>query len=183
MNGDSRSANDAKEYILNMLQQSRPQSNAHTHENRNRNDYRNETRNEGRNETRNDYRNDNAERIEIYQDKVGMVIGRGGSKIRELQETHGVRINIDRNTNQNGMSSVSITGDHEKVQDAIREIKDLCGDGGPPPPQREQETQPEPMDAEPFVQIDWQAAARESVSISFIFIVHFRFSEMFGFYY
>lgn len=108
-------------------------------------------------------RNDNGESIEINPDKVGMVIGRGGSKIRELQDKYSVRINVDRNQNQNGMSSVSLTGDSTKIRDAIREIKELIDDA---PARETKESKPEPMEEEAFVTIDWQAAARESVGIS-----------------
>lgn len=105
--------------------------------------------------------NNNGERVEIYPEKVGTIIGRGGCMIRELQENHGVRINVDKNPNHNGMVTVSVSGDN--VQEAISKIKELVGDQ----PQKVEQSAPEPMEEEqPFVQIDWQAAARESVRLS-----------------
>lgn len=104
--------------------------------------------------------NNDGARIEINPDKVGTIIGRGGCVIRELQENHGVRINVDKNPNYNGMVAVSVSGDN--VQEAISKIKELVGDQ----PQRVEQSValPEPMEEE-FVQIDWQGAARESVRI------------------
>lgn len=108
--------------------------------------------------------NNGGERVEIYPEKVGTIIGRGGCVIRELQENHGVRINVDKNPNHNGMVTVSVSGDN--VQEAISKIKELVGDQ-----KMVEHSAPEPLqEEEPFVQIDWQAAARESVRLAiFIF--------------
>lgn len=141
VSGDSRDVNDAKKHIEDMLSRSRSQSNSRNTDQRDR----------GRG-------NNDGERIEIYSDKVGTIIGRGGCMIRELQENHGVRINVDKNPNHNGMVSVSVSGDN--VQEAISKIKELVGDV----PQKVEQSVQEPMEEE-FVQIDWQGAARESVRI------------------
>lgn len=112
--------------------------------------------------------NNDCERVEIYPDKVGTIIGRGGCVIRELQENHGVRINVDKNPNHNGKVTVTVSGDN--VTEAITKIKELVGDQA----QKVEQSAPEPMEEEPFVQIDWQAAARDSVRfVSFCFCCPF----------
>lgn len=107
-----------------------------------------------------------SETLEIYPDKVGSVIGRGGETIRNIQETFKVRVNIDKNT-----SVVTVSGSQGDVTRAIGRIKELVGQTneshrndsyGSHSQQPQQNNQaPESME---FEVIDWQAAARESVS-------------------
>lgn len=105
-----------------------------------------------------------SETLQIYPDKVGSVIGRGGETIRNIQETFKVRVNIDKYT-----SIVTVSGSQGDVTGAIDKIKELIGEpneshrndsyGSQPAQQNNQA--PESME---FEVIDWQAAARESVS-------------------
>lgn len=139
VSGNSHDVNDAKKHIEDMLSRSRSQSNTRNSDQRDR----------GRG-------NNDGERVEIYPDKVGTIIGRGGCMIRELQDNHGVRINVDKNPNHNGMVTVTVSGNN--VKEAITKINELVGDQ-----QKVEQSAPEPMEEEPFVQIDWQAAAKESV--------------------
>jgi polyribonucleotide nucleotidyltransferase len=61
---------------------------------------------------------------------VGAIIGRGGSKIKELQEESGARINVDKNH-----FVVTISGDDyavEKAREAVNAI--LSGNRSASPP-------------------------------------------------
>lgn len=123
----------------------------------------------GSNDTRNSYdfgsqSNEHKETYEIYPDKVGTVIGRRGATIQELQDKFKVRINVDKNTNYNGKSSVNVSGNQTDVHEAINSIKELVGDMMNDSNKMDQSNrnEPEPME---FEMIDWQAAARESVRI------------------
>lgn len=147
--------------------QSNSNRNFDRNESRNSNNFeRNESRSSNhfdRNESRNNYRNDSQEyrkTIEIYQEKVGTVIGRGGSTIKELQSKFRIKVNVDRNQNQNGKIDVNLSGDKKDVEAAVNEINNLVEDRQYSHNKAE-ESKPEPMEFEP---IDWQAAARECVS-------------------
>lgn len=129
-----------------------------------------ERRNDG--SRNNDSRsNDNKDTYEIYPDKVGLVIGRAGATIRDIQDKFKVRVNIDKNENHNGKAVVTVSGSQNDVTKAIDKIKELVGEsnaygsqqngfGSQSQPQQNK-SELERMEYEP---IDWQAAARESVS-------------------
>lgn len=173
--GSARDAADAKREIENLISSNRSGGG----------------RNFDRNERNDRSRNDNSryesrsesfkDTLEIYPDKVGTVIGRGGETIREVQDKFKVRVNIDKNTNYNGKSTVAVSGGRNDVASAIDHIRNLVGE----PAQNGAHSnsygsqnnygshqQPEPMEYEV---IDWQAAARESVSH---FNRIFEFSEL-----
>jgi len=63
--------------------------------------------------------------IEIESNKVGMVIGRGGGKIREIQENFNVHVKIDRDPGENGLTGVTIRGEEASIQQAKHFIQDL----------------------------------------------------------
>jgi len=63
--------------------------------------------------------------IEIEPNKVGMVIGRGGGKIREIQENFNVHVKIDRDPGVNGLTGVTIRGEEASIQQAKDFIQDL----------------------------------------------------------
>ncbi|KAH6688375.1 KH domain-containing protein [Plectosphaerella plurivora] len=71
---------------------------------------------------------------------VGLIIGRGGETIRDLQERSGCHINItSENKSVNGLRPVNLIGTREtaaRAKDFIMEIveSDSRGDGQPPPP-------------------------------------------------
>lgn len=125
--------------------------------------------------------------IEIDHSNVGLIIGRSGAKIRELEEKFKVVLRIgklmkfcmrifgriividdiaDKNSNENGRATVCIRGDARDIEQVTSEINELTkerqGSGGF---ERQREA-PKQMDTAPsdFVIIDWQAAAKESVS-------------------
>ncbi|XP_005101546.1 protein BTR1 isoform X3 [Aplysia californica] len=54
---------------------------------------------------------------------VGKIIGRGGSKIRDLEQDSNARIKISRDEDENGMKSVEISGTDEEIDAAKRMIE------------------------------------------------------------
>lgn len=98
-------------------------------------------------------------------------------------------ITLDRNANQDGKATVEIVGDPSVAQTVESEIRQCIGESSrfqssnqssnymsstnnssftrPPSP-------PPQADAEPFVGIDWQAAARESVSFSIQLLISMK---------
>lgn len=106
-------------------------------------------------------RNEHSQLIEIYPEKVAVIIGRGGCKIKELQSKFRVHISVDRNENQNRKIDVKISGDRSDVENAIDDITKLTQDvdiSSFSEPKRD----PQPVESEP-VMIDWQAAAKQCV--------------------
>lgn len=73
----------------------------------------------------NNYADGSSSNIEIDSNKVGMVIGRGGAKIREIQESFNVHVKIDREAGQNGYTGVTIRGDDTAIESAKTYIQDL----------------------------------------------------------
>ncbi|XP_076462153.1 putative ATP-dependent RNA helicase DDX43 [Babylonia areolata] len=61
--------------------------------------------------------------------ECGKIIGRGGSKIRELQDTTQARIKVSRDDESDGTRKVQIFGSEEAVADAKQRIEDLLGLG------------------------------------------------------
>jgi len=66
--------------------------------------------------------------MEIPSDKVGRVIGKGGSRIRELSETSGCRININKDQQGGETTQVELTGDPEAQNRAKQMIEDVCSE-------------------------------------------------------
>jgi far upstream element-binding protein len=81
---------------------------------------------------------------------VGLIIGRGGETIRDLQERSGCHINItSENKSVNGLRPVNLIGTREtaaRAKDFIMEIveSDSRGDGQPPPPMAKKSGPPPP---------------------------------------
>jgi len=71
------------------------------------------------------YAEGSASSIEIDSNKVGMVIGRGGAKIREIQENFNVHVKIDRDPGQNGFTGVTIRGQDSAIESAKTYIQEL----------------------------------------------------------
>ncbi|XP_066599442.1 probable ATP-dependent RNA helicase DDX43 [Prorops nasuta] len=66
--------------------------------------------------------------IYINSSKVGKVVGKGGSKIRELQDISQASIQIDRNKCDDGNTAITITGETEAQERAKQLIEKLVGD-------------------------------------------------------
>lgn len=63
--------------------------------------------------------------IEIDSNKAGLVIGRGGTKIHEIQDNFNVHVRVDRTPGPNGCSGVSIKGEEAAIQQAKQYIQNL----------------------------------------------------------
>ncbi|GAB5353382.1 hypothetical protein AAMO2058_000031900 [Amorphochlora amoebiformis] len=77
--------------------------------------------------------------IEIPQDKVGLLIGKGGETIRNLQQTTGCRIQVTRDSeaDQNAHTrSVNLQGTDRQMAHAETEIENLMNQQPQPPPQQ-----------------------------------------------
>ncbi|XP_060077446.1 probable ATP-dependent RNA helicase DDX53 [Ylistrum balloti] len=61
----------------------------------------------------------------VYNNDVGKIIGKGGSKIRELQEQTGARIKVSREENDDGENKVDIQGSEEARKKAKEKIEEL----------------------------------------------------------
>ncbi|XP_059147557.1 far upstream element-binding protein 3-like isoform X2 [Physella acuta] len=65
----------------------------------------------------------------VESSNVGKIIGRGGSKIRDLEQDSNARIKISRDEDEDGMKSVEISGTTEEIENAKRLIE-KCLSGG-----------------------------------------------------
>ncbi|KAG1714858.1 putative ATP-dependent RNA helicase DDX43 [Nymphon striatum] len=77
------------------------------------------------------YRESNSFELRIPKNTVGMVIGKGGSKIRELQETSGAHINIEKSgagDYNDTQTLVTISGDNDCIQHAKDLINSLISE-------------------------------------------------------
>ncbi|XP_031637744.1 probable ATP-dependent RNA helicase DDX43 [Contarinia nasturtii] len=170
--GGMRESHEAKRFILDLVSSNRYESrgsNLRGYEQRNDNTRSFESRS---NEQQ------HKDTLEIYPDKVGMVIGRRGTTINEVQDKFKVKVNIDKNTNYNGKATVTVSGgSRSDVANAIENINGLVGDSNACHGSHQQQTswahelQPDSgaswqkQDTNSTIQmetIDWQAAARES---------------------
>jgi len=64
-------------------------------------------------------------KMDIDSKKVGMVIGRGGGKIREIQDNFNVHVKIDRDPGLNGLTGVTIRGQEGSIEQAKQFIQEL----------------------------------------------------------
>uniref|UniRef100_A0A2C9L7A0 RNA helicase n=1 Tax=Biomphalaria glabrata TaxID=6526 RepID=A0A2C9L7A0_BIOGL len=71
----------------------------------------------------------NSTTMMVESSNVGKIIGRGGSRIRDLEQDSNARIKISRDENEDGMKSVEISGTEEEVENARRMIEE-CLNGG-----------------------------------------------------
>ncbi|KAK7100514.1 probable ATP-dependent RNA helicase DDX43 [Littorina saxatilis] len=65
----------------------------------------------------------------VASQNCGKIIGKGGSKIRELQDTTRARIQVSRDDEADGTRKVEISGEDAAVEEARRLIEDLVGLG------------------------------------------------------
>lgn len=74
---------------------------------------------------RRDRSRDVTENMEIESDKVKYVIGRGGTKIRDIQYQCRVSVQIDKSPNESGYNNVQISGapgSIKRAKDAINDV-------------------------------------------------------------
>jgi len=79
-------------------------------------------------------RGGNAIRIDVPNSYVGRIIGRGGSRIRELQDDSGARINIVKDEANSDTTPVELTGSEDCQYQAKQMIEAILqeqqGGGG-----------------------------------------------------
>lgn len=68
------------------------------------------------------------ETFEVEADKVKFIIGRGGNKIREIQDRCRVSVQIDKQRNENGANNVSVMGDQSNIDRARDMIERIIND-------------------------------------------------------
>lgn len=61
-------------------------------------------------------------------DKVKFIIGRGGNKIREIQDRCRVSVQIDKQRNENGQNNISVMGDQSNIDRARDMIDRIIND-------------------------------------------------------
>ncbi|KAG0035926.1 hypothetical protein BGZ82_004933, partial [Podila clonocystis] len=78
-------------------------------------------------------RGGNSQTIQIPSTKVGLVIGRGGETIRDLQDRSGARIAVTPTPHDHtsNMRTVTITGDDHAIQQATGFIEEIVNDTAP----------------------------------------------------
>lgn len=64
--------------------------------------------------------------IEVEGQYVGRIIGKGGSKIRELQDESGARIKVFSDRAANGMTPIELSGSDDAQMYAKQLIEQLC---------------------------------------------------------
>jgi len=67
--------------------------------------------------------------MEVPSSHVGRIIGKGGSRIRELQDDSGCRINVNREGGSNGNTVVELQGSEEAKNLAKEMIQKICEEG------------------------------------------------------
>uniref|UniRef100_T1DF87 Putative glycine-rich cell wall structural protein n=1 Tax=Psorophora albipes TaxID=869069 RepID=T1DF87_9DIPT len=68
------------------------------------------------------------ETFEVDAEKVKFIIGRGGNKIREIQDRCRVSVQIDKQRNENGQNNVSVMGDQSNIDRARDMIDRILSD-------------------------------------------------------
>lgn len=64
--------------------------------------------------------------MSVPSSKVGRIIGKGGTKIRELQESSGARIKIQTGEDNHDETSIDLIGTEEAQTKAKELIEELC---------------------------------------------------------
>jgi len=70
----------------------------------------------------------NAMRMDVPNSYIGRIIGRGGSRIRELQDDSGCRINIIKNEATSDSTPVELQGSESSQQHAKQLIDDILNE-------------------------------------------------------
>ena len=111
--------------------------------------------------------NDDATIIKVPSKFVGRIIGRGGSKISDLQFESGARINVTKDV-EGDETLIRLIGDDEAVSKAESLIRELTIERdnfeNRSVPLEQKPPLEEPTFVEPPKQINWRAVFEESVS-------------------
>ncbi|GBM20865.1 putative ATP-dependent RNA helicase DDX43 [Araneus ventricosus] len=121
-NSDSYNNQYSANSASNNFREDRPRNNERDFSNRGRTFTRG-----GRNE-RNWRSNEESSEIQIDSNYVGRVIGRGGSKIQELQTESGAHIKVLQDSDVDGSTSIRLTGSSEAREKAKTMIEELTTD-------------------------------------------------------
>ncbi|XP_015607166.1 probable ATP-dependent RNA helicase DDX43 [Cephus cinctus] len=127
---------------------------------RNNNDNRQGGRNyDGNQNSFNGHQSDRTQGLVIQVDtsKLGRIIGKGGTKIRELQEQTGARINIDK-SGGNEETNVTLVGSEEAQQRAKEEIEKILKDRNRGPVTSKSNEPETPKADIDFSTFDWSKA-------------------------
>lgn len=65
-----------------------------------------------------------AETIFVESSEVGRIIGRGGSRIKEMEHDSGCRIKVSRDGDSRGLSSVELSGSSRQISEAKLKIQE-----------------------------------------------------------
>ena len=77
--------------------------------------------------------------------KCGVVIGRGGENIRELQERSGARVQVSREPDAENCRTITISGTEVQVAVARRRVDELLQHGDAPPPSQPSHAAQQPL--------------------------------------
>ncbi|TGZ47066.1 probable ATP-dependent RNA helicase DDX43 isoform X1 [Temnothorax longispinosus] len=104
----------------------------------------------------------------IDTNNIGRVIGRGGTKIKALQDESQAKISIDRQNDGNGQTAVTLTGSDDAQQRAKSLIEELLTERSNMQERVESTRRPAPMSAMPeqnqevdWANFDWTKANEE----------------------
>ncbi|CAK9807040.1 Probable ATP-dependent RNA helicase DDX43 [Anthophora plagiata] len=99
--------------------------------------------------------------VDIDTNKVGKLIGRSGSNIRDLQDKTNTKIHIDRSSGDD-TTAVTIIGSKERQQEAKSLIEELLNDSSYPPQKVENEQKEQHNRSQNnLVPFDWSQATKE----------------------
>ncbi|CAK9811544.1 Probable ATP-dependent RNA helicase DDX43 [Anthophora quadrimaculata] len=99
--------------------------------------------------------------VDIDTNKVGKLIGRSGSNIRDLQDKTNTKIHIDRSSGDD-TTAVTIIGSKERQQEAKSLIEELLNDSSYPPQRVENEQKEQHNTSQNnLVPFDWSQATKE----------------------
>lgn len=68
--------------------------------------------------------NKSSETIRVPSEAVGMIIGKGGETIKEMQNTTGCKINVSQNNERDGRREIGLIGSRQAIDAAKRNIYD-----------------------------------------------------------
>jgi len=67
--------------------------------------------------------------VEVDNNLIGKIIGKAGSKIKDMQEQSGARINVPRDRGSSPIVPITISGGEESIQIAKQLIEEIIGEG------------------------------------------------------
>lgn len=68
--------------------------------------------------------------VEVDNSMIGRIIGKGGCKIREMQDNSGAKINVPRDRSSNSLVAVEISGCDSAIDSAKQLIEEIVSESG-----------------------------------------------------